>query len=649
MLTQQYAITLLPDDYTIIRQHQKNVRCHSLSNLRSFILGLLSWRCLKSTLQLAFLFVELFLFVGPLPSLHAQSASHWYKEGQNADAKDDVAAAYEDYYQAFQQDPKNLRYKASYERTRFIAAAAHVTRGDKLKDQGDITHALAEFVHALVIDPSNEIAQARIQGIREKMNSPLKRDQENARSLNANPELRHLGGPIQLKGLSDEPITLHMVEDSRIIYQTIGKAAGINVLFDPAYNPKRVPVDLTDVSLYDALRIIRAISGTFWRPITSNTIFVADDNRGKRSELDEQAEQTFYLTNVSQQQDLNDVQTTLRSVFTTAKLYAVPSQNAIVMRGTPDELLLAQKIIDDLDKAKPEVVVDIAVMQVSRSTERNIGIQPPNTATVSFQQSNYNQNNSSSSSSSSSSASSSSSSSSANGLTLNNLAHLNSTNFAVTLGNAQASLLLSASDSKILQNPRVRTSDGLEAVFKIGEKYPIATGSYQTGAATAIVSSLVNTQFQYLDVGVNITLKPQIHYDGDVTMKMKIEVSTVGNILNLGGVSEPIIDNDSAEETVRLKEGEATMIGGILNRSDAHTRGGIPGLGELPILKYLFANDDHTVQDNEVVFLVTPHVVRASQISPLNTEQLDTGTANLIELRRIQNVHENPNNSPSQR
>jgi general secretion pathway protein D len=563
---------------------------------------------------------------------HAQSAKSLFKQGETAEAKDDVETAYEDYYKAFQKDPKNLRYKTAYERTRFSAAASHIHRGQKLRDQGDNTGALTEFLHALEIDPSNELAQQEIRATRDKINAPP--NQESSLPLNANPALNDISGPPQLTPLSNEPLTIHSVEDSKIVYQTVGKLAGINVLFDPEYTSKRIQVDLTNVPLYDALRIVGTISGTFWRPITANTIFVAQNNRGKRAELDEQAVQTFYLTNVSQQQDLNDVQTALRNVFTTAKLYAVPSQNAIIMRGTPDELLLAQKLINDLDKARPEVVIDVAVMEVNRDKTRQIGIQLPQTATINFQQSNANQ--SSTSSSSSSSSSGTSTPSTTGGLTLNDLAHLNATNFAVTIGQAQVNLLLSDSDTKLLQNPRIRASDGQQATLKIGEKLPVATGSYQTGAATAIVSSLVNTQFQYLDVGVNIDMKPVVHYDRDVTIKLKIEVSSQAGTVNLGGINEPIIKNDSTEQTIRLKEGEASILGGILTKSDNRSLSGTPGLAELPILRYIFGSETREVQDDEIVFLVIPHVVRAAQISPLNTRQIDSGTTNTIELRRTQ-------------
>lgn len=583
-----------------------------------------------NALKLAFLSVGFLLLFGPWKSLHAQSASHWFKEGQNAEARDDVETAYEDYYKAFQKKPTDLRYKTAYERTRFAAASAHVKRGEKLRDQGDMTGAVTEFLHAIEIDPGNELAQQELRATRDKINAPP--NQEMPSSPNANPALSELGGPPTLKPISNEPITIHSVEDSRVIYQTVGKLAGINVLFDPQYTSKRIQVDLTNVSLYDALRIIGTISGTFWRPITDNTIFVAENNRGKRTELDEQAVQTFYLTNVAQQQDLNDIQTALRQVFTTARLYAVPSQNAIIMRGTPDELLLAQKIINDLDKAKPEVVIDVAVMEVNRDKIRNIGIQLPQTASINFQTSNANE---STTSSSSSTTTGTTTTSSTGTLSLNDLAHLNATNFAVTIGQAQVNLLLSDTDTKLLQNPRVRASDGQQAVLKIGEKLPVATGSYQTGAATAIVSSLVNTQFQYLDVGVNIDMKPTVHYDRDVTIKMKIEVSSENGTVNLGGINEPIITQRSVDQTIRLKEGEASILGGILMRQESKSLSGTPGLAELPILRYIFGSEQREVRDDEIVFLVIPHIVRAEQINPLNTEAVDSGTMNSIEIRRL--------------
>lgn len=574
---------------------------------------------------------------------HHPSASKLYKQGQQAEARDDVEAAYDDYYQAFQQKPDDLRYKTAYERTRFTAAALHVKHGETLRSQGDTTGALTEFLRALQIDPSNELAEQEIRATRQmeaaKQSKPIAESEGEPVSPTVENQLKDVSGPLHLRPLSNEPLTIHAVEDSKVIYQTVGKMAGINVLFDPDYHSQRIQVDLANTDLYDALRIIGVVSGTFWQPITSNTIFVAENNRAKRMELEDQAVQTFYLTNISQPNDFTDIQTALRNMFQTAKIYGVASQNAIIMRGTPDELLLAQKLIDDLDKAKPEVVLDVAVLEVSRNWERNIGLQLPQTATVGFQASNFNNQNNSSTSSTSSTTSTNNSTSngtnSSNGLTLNSFAHLNGTNFAVTIGQAQANLLLTNTSTKILQDPRIRASDGQEASLKIGERIPVATGSYQTGAATAIVSSLVNTQFTYLDVGVNIKVKPTVHYDRDVSLKLTIEVSSTNGTENLGGINEPIITQRTVDQTIRLKEGEANILGGILQKQTSNSLSGTPGLANLPLLRYIFGTNDKTVQDDQIVFLLIPHVVRAEMLNPLNLREVDSGTTNNIELRHI--------------
>ncbi len=570
-----------------------------------------------------------------------------YTNGQAAEAKDDPITAYEDYYQAWKLEPKNLRYKTAYERLRFLSASAHVSRGEKLLAQNDTTGALTEFLRALEIDPSNALAHQDIQKAREKLDTS-KPNQETSIPENKAEELSEVGSPVQLKPISNEPLTLHMTEDSKVVYSTVGKAAGINVLFDPEYTSKRIQVDIANVSLLDALRIVGVSSGTFWHPVTSNTIFVAMNTRAKRQELEEEAVQTFYLANTAQQNDLNDIQTALRNLLVNAKLYGVPSQSAIVMRATPDELLLAQKLINDLDKSRPEVVVDVALLEVNRDKTRTLGVQLPGSFAVQLQPPNATSTTSTGTGTGTGTTTGGTTTTgSTTNLTLNNLAHLNATNFQVTVGAATANFLLSDSDTKVLQNPSIRATDGQKADLKIGERIPVATGSYQTGAATAVVSSLVNTQFTYLDVGVEIEITPIVHYDRDVTLKIKIVSSQEQGSTNIGGITEPIISQRTADQVVRLKEGEVNILGGFLQKQDLVSVGGWPFLGELPILKYMFASTSHEQQDDEIIFMLTPHVVRATDISPLNLQEIDTGTGTNVELRRISSSANRPNGQAS--
>jgi general secretion pathway protein D len=560
--------------------------------------------------------------------LHAQSASSLFKSGQNAEARQNYDAAFDFFQKANAKNPKDLSYRTALYRVRQTASSVHVTQGRKLLRSGDEQGALAEFLHAAEIDPGNEAAQQEIAQIRRKNGlTPVAPEVALAEPAGEQQQIDSISPPVDLKPVSNEPLTLHMTEDAKVIYQAVGKAAGVNVLFDPDYNSKRIQVDLNNVSLLDALRIVGTMSDTFWRPVTSNTIFVAQNTRIKRTELDEQAVQTFYLSNAWQPNDLNDVQTALRNVLTSAKIYGVASQNAIVMRGTPDELLLAQKLINDLDKARAEVVVDIAVLEVSKNWERTLGIAWPSSIGVALQPP------TSSGSTSCPTGSTNCTATTGTSPTLYNLAHLNANDFAVTVGSATLNLLLSDSNTKVLQSPRIRATGDQKASMKIGSRIPIATGSYQTGAATAVVSSLVNTQFQYQDVGVNIEMTPTVHFDHDVTLKIKIEVTSQSGSVTISGVTEPILSQRVVDQVIRLREGEASILGGIQNNQEQQTWSGIPGLSSIPILKYIFGSKDHTIQDDEIVFAVVPHIVRSQELDQANLRAIDTGSGQNIDLR----------------
>lgn len=546
----------------------------------------------------------------------SDSAKSLYKQGQAAEFRQDYDAAFNAYRKAMFDDPGSLKYKTACERTRPLASEQHLKRGKELEEGGKITGALTEFLRAAAVDPSNEAAEQAIAGMEGKI-APNPQESDIPQSSNERKKLASLASPLDLKPISDEPVTLHMVEDSRIIYESLAKAAGINVLFDPEYNSKRISVNLTNTNLEDALRIVATASETFWKPITRNTIFVAADSRTKRQQLEQQAIQVLYLSNTTQQNDLNDIQTSLRNVLPNAKLYGVQSQNAIVMRGTPDELLLAEQLIDDLDKAKPEVMIDVAVMQVDRDKVRNIGLQWPQTLSATL---------------------TTTSTASGATLTLNDLANLNAKNFSLTVGTAQAEMLLTDTDTQIMQNPRLRAADGQKATMKIGERIPFATGSFSAPTGSSAANPYVNTQFQYVDIGVVMEMTPSIHYNGDVTLKLKVEITSHNGDTTISGVTEPIIGQQSVEEMIRLKEGESNIMGGLLQEQNNLTVSGTPGLGEIPLLKYLFSTQNRELQHEEIVFLITPHLVRRMQIDPINLRQIDTGTSNAIQLREVRSA-----------
>jgi len=558
-----------------------------------------------------------------------------YDKGSDAEARQNYEQAFDYFKQAYDLKPKDLRYRTAFERTRFYAAASHVHRGQILRDGGKLDEALVEFQKGLEIDPSSFIAQQELKRTQQMIKEAQNPQPQASSSPATSPLRRRLEsaqGPVELAPISNLPITLKLTEKTNVIYETVGKLAGINVLFDPDYTPRQVRIELNGVTLEDALEIISFETKTFWRPVTPNTIFVAQDNPAKRKELEQNVIKTFYLSNLSQPTELQDVVNAMRTILEVSRIQQLPSQGAIVVRGTPDQVALAQKLVDDLDKAKPEVLVEVAVMQVSKDKMHTLGINPPTSISVALQP-NINSTTTTGTTGSGTTGSVTSSTGTPNSISLNSLANLNATDFQVTIPQITATALLSDTNTKIIQNPQIRALDGQKATLKIGDRVPVATGSFQPGIGGVGINPLVNTQFQYLDVGVNIDITPRVHAGREVSLKMSLDVSAVTSYVSIGGISQPVIGQRKIEHEIRLKDGEVNLIGGIMEDSQTKALTGIPGLASIPILKYLFSqtNTDHS--ENEIVFVVIPHIIRGPESPRRSDEMLDVGTANSISLR----------------
>jgi general secretion pathway protein D len=565
-----------------------------------------------------------------LPAI-ADKAKSLYAKGEDAEARQKYEEAYDFFKQAYDLKPKDLRYRTSFERIRFEAAAAIVHQGQKLRDDGKLDEAVAAFQKALAIDPSLFIAKQEL-GRTLKMINDARNPPPQAAGVPAGlaRKVHELAGPVELAPISNVPVTLKMSNKSDTVYRTIGQLAGINVLFDPDYTPKPINVELNGVSLEEALEITALSSKTFWRPVTTNTIFVATDNAAKRKELEQSVLKTFYLTNLSAATELQDVVNAIRAVLDVQRVQQLLSQNALVVRGTPDQIALAEKLVEDLDKARPEVIIDIDVMQISKDKSRTLGFSPPTSASVALQ------SNIASSTTSTTTSTTSSSSSSSNGINLNTLGSLNAENFQVTIPSANLSAVMGDSDTKLIQSPQIRSLDNQKASLKIGERLPVATGSFQPGIGGVGINPLVNTQFQYIDVGVNIDLTPHVHSDREVSLKITMEISSEIGQASIGGITQPIIGQKKVDlGEIRLRDGETSLIGGIMDDSETKSLAGIPGLAQIPILKYLFGQTTQDHSSDETVFAITPHVVRGSEVSEINQHAIDIGTFSTIQLHRV--------------
>jgi general secretion pathway protein D len=567
-----------------------------------------------------------------------------FSTAQKANALQDYDTALVHYERAARSDPTNAEYKLRASQARYDAGMFHVHQGQKALANGDLQLALGEFQKAYLIDPSNVAAEQHVKKTMDLIAA------QNNPTTNAEPTPNEqiLTEPPGLKPLSREPINLKMTNDARVVYETIAKLAGLSVIFDPDFTSRRITAELPNVTLEQALDAVSLESKAFWKPVTPTVIFVAPDQPQKRKDLEDEVVQTFYLSNTLTPQDLTEIVNGLRQLLDLHRLSQVNSQNAIVIRDTPDKLMLASKIIKDIDKAKPEVLIHVQVLTASVMRMRDLGILPGQSVSVAFQPRSALNPNGNTSSSNNSGSGGSTTTTTNNQVSLNNLKRLSTQDWAITLPGAQATAILTDDRSKIIQDPELRVTDGQKATLKIGSRVPVATGSFQAGVgvgvtgSSGVVNPLVNTQFQYIDVGVNIEVTPRVHPDGEVSMKLVVDISQILTTSNIGGIQQPVIGQKKVEHDVRLKEGEVNILGGLFERTVQNNLNGIPGIGEVPGLGYLFSDNNHQVNEDETLIVLTPHVLRMPSVSAQNLRPMAAGTDSNVRVYHEEATVETP-------
>ena len=561
-------------------------------------------------------------------------AKKLHRQARKAELVKDYDKALELYEQAASEEPEDPRYQLAAYRTRFVAGQTHVEIGRRQREQGHLEEAAAEFQRALEIDPASTVAAQEHRGVldlieeRRKQGdaggdfdttTPLEREREKREQ-----KLSRLKSLPELEPLSSRPLEAltFRKQESKVIFETIGKLAGINVLFDAEYDDSEISIELSGTTLHEALDYVGLLAKAFWKPLTKNAIFVTNDTTNKRRDYDDEVVKTFYLTNVSTPQELQEIATAIRGLTDIRRLFPVNSMNALIVRGPKDKVALAEKVITDVDKPRPEVIIDVLVLETSKSATRDLGIAPISGGApgidlpVSFTGAGVGAGESGS-------------------VPLTNLGNVSGRDWSTVLPSGVIQALMSRSDTRLLQAPRIRAQDNFQASLRIGERIPIATGSFGSGIGAGIGGGipLVNTQFQYQEVGVNIDLTPKIHNNREVSMHIEIEISNVADFVDLGGITQPVIGQRKVSHDIRIKDAEASVLGGLLQTSIFKTRSGIPLLGDIPVLGRLFSTEQTTVDENEILIVLIPHVVRLPEIRRANLKAIASGTDQVFRVR----------------
>jgi general secretion pathway protein D len=556
-----------------------------------------------------------------------------YHEGQKAALRKDYDTALVDYEKAVKQHPDDARYLIAEKQARDAASFFHLKEGRRFLEEGRLDQAAGEFQKAAAIDPANDAARQELARVLSKQVAAKKEREKELKQAMKTEEAPSSAGT-QLKPFPPEPMAHIRIGplDAKKVFETLAKLGDFNVAFVEGFQPKPISLDLTNVKLEEALRIVGYQTKTFWKPITSNTILVIPDNLANHREFDDLMVKTIYLDNPVKSTDRATITAALKTVLGLSKVVDNPDVNAIIVADTPAKVAAAEKLIRNLDHGKAEVLIEVAIVEADRDRLKDLGLAPQTLAVsgapegaiagVGFTPA-------------------SASSTSPAAVTINSLKKLSGNDFSVALPSAVATAMMSDTHTRILQNPTIRATDGEKATLKIGTKVPIATGSFLpsyggtvptgTGTGTTGTSAglglLASTQFQYQDVGVALDITPSVLPDGEVSLKTKIEISAEGAPVNIAGINEPTFTQKNIEHVIRLKEGEASLLGGLNESTVTHSTSGLPFLGSIPVLRYLFTNDHVERVDNEVMVMLTPHVVRLPDVRESNTLVVGSSSA----------------------
>jgi general secretion pathway protein D len=553
-----------------------------------------------------------------LVGLAGCATSSAFRAGEKAEGRQDYDRAVLEYSKAVQQDPNNVHYRKGLERARLRAAEAHALSARRLASRGMYKEALDEYRLALDLNPSS----ARLVS---EMQEAETRRQGGALGLTIE-EMKDRAREKALPGLvlgpgAQEPLGLSFRNASlREAYEALGKTVGVNFVFDPEFRDLTINVDVKDVPFDQALNALSTVGKTFYRVVDSRIVQVVPDTPAKRREMEQQVVKTFFLSNA----DLKETIDLLRIVLGARRIAPLPGANALTINDTPDKVAAAERIVDIVDKQRAEVMVEVEILEVNRTKLREYGIEITSGTTQGisgaiFPSTTVNEVTARD----------------ANGnptvitprpITLADNPYKKSNLLITSLPGVIYRLLKSDTSTRLLANPQLRTAEGQTAQARFGDQIPVPITTFAP-IATGGISQQPITSFDYKNVGVNIDITPRVHHDNDVTLTLKLEVSSVAPSVGVAGVQNlPTFNSRQVTSVIRLRDGETNILAGLISDAERTSYSGLPGLASLPVLGKLFAHNRKEIQETDIVMTLTPHILRKTKFSEEDLRSFSLGS-----------------------
>jgi general secretion pathway protein D len=548
-----------------------------------------------------------------------------FQKAKTAEQTQDWDQAVAEYQKALDVDPSNSLYKIDLSRAKLEASRLHFQKGKSLRaaalnargeDQLRLTRlAATELELVIKLDPTNQYAAVEygkaVNVLREAAmaNQPATIDELKKRAK-ANITK---SAPPQLSPSSDQPITLSFPHETPVkeIYKALGGAFGINILFDQAVKDDRIAIELKDVTAQQALERVMQAANHFYKALDEHTIIIVPDNPQARRDYEDLVIRTFYLSNGDAEQVTNVVRTMIEA----RNVFPLKALNAITIRDTADKVRIAEKIIEANDKAKAEVVVDVELLQIDLDKQRDIGAVVQGLGgTLQVSKTTDDKGNP----------------------ILQNLDFvrgLMSKDFTFTIPSVSYNLIKSIGNTETLANPELRISEGEKATLHIGQRVPVPVTTFVTGVQSGTQGSLPATSFQYQDIGIKVSMEPRVHHNGEVTLKLTVEVSDIAAAASVD--APPSFNTRTIEATIRLKDGETNFLAGLIQDTQLTASAKTPFLGDIPILGRLFTKDHNMHHRTDLMLTMTPHIVRMPDITEDDMAPMWVGTQSNLSFRGL--------------
>ena len=559
------------------------------------------------------------------------AAGRAFGRGEDAARGGDWDSAVEHYRQALQAEPNNPEYKIALERAMISASVGHLDRARVAEVRGQLDEALREYRRASDFDPPNRQLAGKVleleRAIRDQMEAsrprPSAQQLRNAARAGAAPPLFNFNTVVQ-------PIRFQQAS-LRDIFNAIGEATGINVTYDSTYQDRVYTVNVEGVTLEQALNQIVSANQLFFKVMNQKTIMVIPDNQQKRAQYEEQVVVNFPISYVDPQELAQTINTVIRPVGQALAPAVMPNKttNTLTVRATVAMMAIIERMVETLDKPRAEIIVDVQILEVNKSRTRQFGIDlgsyalnavfspevdpriavtgtpDPNNGGVESVSRLFNANTVS------------------RGVSTND--------FYLGVPAAVIRFLESDSETKVIAKPQLRGAEGSDLKLSLGEDVPVPSTTF-TPLAQGGANFNPLTSFTYRNVGVNVEMTPRVSLEGDIRVKLVVESSTLGAGLTIAGQELPSFGLRRVETDLRLREGESTLLAGLLQEQQRKMLTGFPWIMHLPVIKQLFSSNDNSVQQTDIIMLLTPRIVRTQEYSPSDLAPIYIGTQSNLGL-----------------